>query len=326
MKNVVLISTGGTIASVADHAGGPVNAALAGERLLGSLHARPEGIAVRVVDFPARGSYALDLATVHALCAKITETLADGDVAGVVVTHGTDTMEESVFLADLLVASDKPVVFTGAQRHAGVADTDGPRNLGDALTCAASEALVGLGPVILFEGEIHAARDVSKVHASRVDTFRSPGVGKLGDVDAGKVYVTRKPAVRVRIDAPRLDPDVELIAPGLGTTPRLLDFCAESGVTGVVISAFGRGNAPMGFADAAERLIGMGIPVVIATRCTEGRTMAVYGNDSGATTLEDAGCILGGSLSAYKSRLLLSALLGAGESAEAIKTYFLHFG
>jgi L-asparaginase len=325
MKNVVLISTGGTIASVSDHAGGPVNAALAGERLLDSLHARPEGISVSVVDFPARGSYALDLATIHALCAKITETLSDPEVAGVVVTHGTDTMEESVFLADLLVASDKPVVFTGAQRHAGVADTDGPRNLGDAITCAASDALVGLGPVILFEGELHAARDVSKVHASRVDTFRSAGFGKLGEVDEGVVHIGRRPAARVVLETPTLDPDVELIAPGLGSTPRLLQSCGECGVTGVVISAFGRGNAPMGFAAAAEGLIAKGIPVVIASRCAEGRTMAVYGKDSGATTLVEAGCILAGALSAHKSRLLLSALIGAGESVEGIRAVFARF-
>ncbi|GAA4228384.1 L-asparaginase [Sagittula marina] len=325
MKQVVLISTGGTIASVSDHAGGPVNAALAGERLLDSLHQKPDGIAVRVEDFPARGSYALDLATIHALCARITETLADAAVAGVVVTHGTDTMEESAFLADLLVRSDKPVIFTGAQRHAGVADTDGPRNLGDAITCAASDALTGVGPVILFEGELHAARDVTKVHASRVDTFRSPGFGKLGDVDEGRVHIGRRPGARVTLSTPTLDPDVEIIAPGLGTTPRLLDHCGASGVSGVVIAGFGRGNAPMGFADAAKRLIDKGIPVIVATRCAEGRTMAVYGKDSGATTLVEAGCLLAGELSPYKARLLLAALLGQGATREEIAAAFARF-
>ncbi|MFW2589764.1 asparaginase [Sagittula sp. SSi028] len=318
MKTVVLISTGGTIASVSDHDGGPVNAALAGDWLLDALHERPEGIDCRVVDFPAKGSYALDLATIHALCAKITETLVDDTVAGVVVTHGTDTMEESAFLADLLVHSDKPVVFTGAQRHAGEPDTDGPRNLGDAIIYAASDEARGLGSVILFEGEIHAARDVSKVHTSRVDTFRSAGFGKLGDVDAGRVYIGRRPAARVQLQAPMLDENVEIIAPGLGSTPRLLQACATTGVSGVVIAGFGRGNAPVGFAACAQSLIANGVPVIVTSRCHEGRTMAIYGKDSGATTLIEVGCLLGGTLSPYKARLLLSVLLGAKASATQI--------
>ena len=326
MSKVTLIATGGTIASVEDSAGGPVNAGLAGDRLLDSLHDRPNGITVDVENFQAVGSYALDLDTVYRLCVRISEVLAEPDVDGVVVTHGTDTMEETAFLADLLVSSDKPVVFTGAQRHARQADTDGPRNLSDALRCAAAPAFRGLGAVILFEGEIHTARDVSKVHTSRVDTFRSPGLGKLGEVDGARVMVYRHPAERVQLSAPRLDETVELMALGLGSRPGFLDYCRDNGAAGVVISAFGRGNAPKGFADAAERLIGAGIPVVIASRCAEGRTEPVYGRDSGGTTLVGVGCVLAGTLSAVKARLLLSILIGKGADMDEIRTVFAGYG
>lgn len=326
MKNILLIATGGTIAS-AREASGAVNAGLTGETLLASLHAPLPGIAVRVENFQAAGSYALDLATIHRLCRRIDEVLAGEDVDGIVVTHGTDTMEESAFLAWLLVRSDKPVVFTGAQRHAGQPDTDGPRNIHDAITAAASPALTGIGAVILFEGDIHAARHVAKTHSSRVDTFRSAGHGKLGEIDGGRVYLYSRPApARGPIQTPNLDPDVELIALGLGSTPRYLEWAGANGASGIVLSAFGRGNAPKGFAAATAALTASGIPVIIASRCAEGRTLAVYGNDSGGCTLVEAGGILAGDLSAVKARLALSAMLGAGYDLPRIAAGFAAFG
>ncbi len=326
MKNVTLIATGGTIASTAQTAGGPVIAGVAAGRLLDSLHEIPEGIAVQVEDFEAVGSYALDLETVHNLCRRIGEVLADDTVDGVVVTHGTDTMEESAFLADLLVASDKPVVFTGAQRHADAPDTDGPRNIADALSCAACDGLREQGAVILFEGDIHAARAVTKAHTSRVDTFRSPGLGKLGEVDDGTVYIYRRSVDRLSLAAPRLDPGVELVLLGLGSTPDYLDYCATAGKSGIVLSAFGRGNAPRGFAERISRLTAAGLPVVVASRCPEGRTLPVYGNDSGGRTLQDAGVIFSGDLSPIKARLLLSVLLGADAREAEIRAAFEYRG
>ena len=326
MKNIVLIATGGTIAS-AREAGGAVNAGLTGETLLAALHAPLDGIAVTVENFAAAGSYALDLATVFRLCRRIDAVLADAGVDGVVVTHGTDTMEESAFLAWLLVKSEKPVVFTGAQRHAGQPDTDGPRNIHDAITAAASPQLAGLGPVILFEGDIHGARYVAKTHTARVDTFRSAGLGKLGEIDGGRVYLYARPATaRPVIDPSSLDPDVELIALALGSTPRYLEWAGANGASGVVLAAFGRGNAPMGFATATAALTAAGLPVVIASRCPEGRTRAVYGRDSGGCTLVEAGGILAGDLSPIKARLALCAMLGAGYDLPRIAAAFAQLG
>ncbi|MBE9636804.1 asparaginase [Salipiger mangrovisoli] len=310
MPHIVLVATGGTIASFAKTEGGAVTAGLSGDALLESLNAPLPGITVEVDTIAAAGSNALTLEAVHRLCRHIDARLSEAGVDGVVVTHGTDTMEESAFLARLLVSSDKPVVFTGAQRHAGQRDTDGPRNMRDALLCAATPELSGVGAVIVFEGEIHGARHVSKVHASRTDTFRSNGHGKLGEVDEGEVHLYTRPArPRHRIDAVALDPDVELVALGLGSTPRYLEWCAKSGASAVVIEAFGRGNAPRGFADATRRLVAAGVPVILASRCSEGRTRAVYGSDGGGVTMVEAGAILAGDLSAAKARLLLAALL-----------------
>ncbi len=320
MTNVTLIATGGTIASQHSESENAVTASLGGAALLDRLHDPLDGIEVTVEEYRALGSYALDLQTVHGLVGAIRAALAQPDCAGVVVTHGTDTMEESAYLADILIHGDKPVVFTGAQRHAGDPDGDGPRNIADAIRLAADPQARGLGSVILFEGEIHAARDVTKIHTSRVDTFRSPGLGKLGEVDLGEVHVYRRPLTRTTMPDAALVEEIELVKLALGATPAFLEFCLGNGTRGVVIEGFGRGNAPRGFTEAVSRLTEAGVPVLLASRCPEGRTRAVYGADSGGTSLVAAGAMLTGTLSGLKARLLLSALLGAGASRSDIES------
>lgn len=323
MKNVTLVATGGTIASVRDQSSGAVNAGLTGDALLAQLHAPLPGINVTVENFQAEGSYALELSTIHRLCARIQDLLTSPDVDGIVVTHGTDTMEESAFLAWLLVGSSKPVVFTGAQRHADMLDTDGPRNIRDAILAAAHPDLEGVGPVIAFEGELHSARYVTKAHTSRVDTFRSPGHGKLGEVDLGEVHIYGRLAhARPVLATPHLCPDVELILLGLGSSTRLIEAAVAHGAKGIVLSAFGRGNAPKGFADTIGRLQDQGIPVVLASRCFEGRARPIYGGDSGGVSLLQSGAILAADLSAVKARLLLSALLGKHHDLGELKSEF----
>lgn len=322
MTEVTLIATGGTIASRRSAGENSVTASMDGSSLLSTLHDPLDGISVSVEEFRAVGSYALDLPTVHDLIGRIRDALDADDCAGVVVTHGTDTMEESCFLADLLIDSPKPVVFTGAQRHAGAPDTDGPRNIADSIRVAAASNAQGRGAMICFEGDIHGARDVSKVHTSRVDTFRSPGLGKLGEVDLGSVKFYRMPQPRIVQTDCGIVPEVELVKLSLGCTPKYLEFCAETGTKGVVLEAFGRGNAPTGFADAVGRLTRAGIPVVVASRCAEGRTHAVYGADSGGVSLVENGAILAGALSGVKARLLLSVLLAGGADHGRIAATF----
>lgn len=323
MKRIVVVTTGGTIASgrATDHS---VVATLSGANLLNTLHDRLEGIAVEVDDLFSIGSFAIDLAMLNHLVITVAAHLERDDCDGVVVTHGTDTMEESAFVSDLLIASDKPVVFTGAQRNAETPDTDGPRNISDAIRVAASPQARGLGTVVVFEGDIHAAATVSKTHTSRVDTFRSAGYGKLGDVDGGIVSIARRPERRL-VPNHGLAEGVELIKPGLGSGTAYLDFCAHTGVPGVIIEAFGRGNSPSGFTPAVVRLTQAGIPVVIASRCPEGRTQSIYGGNGGATSLEAAGALFAGELSATKSRLLLAALLAGGATPTEIAACFARF-
>jgi len=325
MPKISLITTGGTIASRLAADGRDVVASVSGAELRATLHDTLEGIEIRVDEFSNVGSYAIDLPLAFNLAKRIAEHLANPACDGVVVTHGTDTMEESAWMADLLVASDKPVVFTGAQRSADEPDTDGPRNIAEAIRLAASPAARELGVMIVFEQDFHAARDVTKTHASRVDTFRSGEHGKLGEVDGDRVLVHRKPLLRKAYQAECVETDVELIKMVLGASDRAIRFAAASGAKAIVLEGFGRGNAPPAVTKAVEELAAAGLPVIITSRCPEGRVRPIYGN-GGGKDLERAGVIFAGDLSGIKARILASVLLGLGLGREEIRVEFALLG
>jgi len=311
MKRVLLITTGGTIASRRDAASGHVVSTVGAAGLRSTLHDPLDGIELEMEEFCNVSSFALDLPTVLGLAGRVAERLRGNDYAGVVVTHGTDTMEESAFMADLLVGSDKPVVFTGAQRPFDAPDPDGPRNIADAIRLAASDEARGLGALICFEQEFHAARDVIKSHTSRVDTFISAEHGKLGEIDGEHVVVHRRPTLRRSFAMPEAVAEVELLKLAMGTSGGFIAFAVANGARAIVIEGFGRGNAPPAVTAAAKEAIARGVPVIMTSRCQRGRVKPVYGN-GGGKTLAEAGVIFAGDLSGVKARILAAVLLGLG--------------
>jgi L-asparaginase len=319
MKKISLITTGGTIASRRDEKTGQMLAGVSGSDLRAMLHDPLPGIELSVEEFCNIGSYAFDLPLAFALAVRINETLDDPECDGVVVTHGTDTMEESAYMADLLLRSDKPVVFTGAQRAADQPDTDGPRNIADSVRLAASPAARGLGALVCFEQEFHAARDVTKTHTSRVDTFMSGEHGKLGEIDVGQVFVHRRPTLRRTYAPSSIDANVELIKLTIGSTDGYIRYAADSGSKAIVLEGFGIGNATPAVTKAAARIIERGIPVIVTSRCPKGRVKPVYGN-GGGRDLFDAGAIFAGDLNGPKARVLASVLLGHGWGMEKLRT------
>ncbi len=321
MSRIVLVTTGGTVASRHDPKNGHTAASVDGDSLRQSLHDPLAGVDLVVDEFCNVGSFAIDLPLAFGLAKRIGSHLADPATTGVVITHGTDTMEESAYLADLLVASDKPVVFTGAQRAADTPDPDGPRNIADAVRIAASPAAIGLGAMIAFEQEFHAARDVTKTHTSRVDTFASGEHGKLGEIDGDRVSVHRRPLLRKTFVAERVESRVDLIKLVMGSDDRFLRFAADNGTKGIVIEGFGRGNATPAAANGIAEIITAGIPVIVTSRCPRGRVRPIYGN-GGARDLERAGAIFAGDLSGPKARVLAAVMLGAGLSSEAMREDF----
>jgi L-asparaginase len=325
MAKVTLITTGGTIASKRDAKSDHTVASVAGEDLKRMLHDPLDGIDIEVDEFCNVGSFAIDLPLAFSLAARINAHLARRGCNGVVVTHGTDTMEESAYMADLLVASDKPVVFTGAQRSADSADKDGPRNIAEAVRVAASSHTRGLGAMVCFEQYFHAARDVTKTHSSRVDTFRSGEHGKLGEVDGDAVSVQRRPVLRKCYAPSAIESEIELIKLTMGSNDRYMRWAIANGTKAVVLEGFGRGNATPSVAAAVTDAVSGGIPVIVTSRCSEGRVKPIYGN-GGGKDLARAGAIFAGDLSGPKARILASVLLGLRLSMEEMRREFEQLG
>ncbi len=321
-KTIALITTGGTIASRFDTTHGDVRANTGGHELLSGLPDLPADIAVEVIDFCNVNSFALDIETSFRLAKKVGDMLTRPDVAGAVVTHGTDTLEESAFLADVVVGSQKPIVFTGAQRSADALDGDGPANIANSIHVVASEDAIGLGALICFDEEIHAARDGTKTHTSRVGTFQSAEHGKLGDVDQGRVILHRAPRLRAHVPADRIESRVDLIKLALGMDARFLRYAIESGAKGVVIEAFGRGNVTPDVLAGIREAIARNIPVIITSRLPQGRVQPIYGGGAGGRDVFDAGAIFAGDLSGIKARILLAVLLGAETDDAGIRAAF----
>ncbi|HEV8645465.1 MAG TPA: asparaginase [Burkholderiales bacterium] len=311
---IVLLATGGTIASRYDQKLGSTVASQRADELLRMLPQVTDFAEIEVHDIATIPSYEMDLQFAFDLARRIKDVLGRPEVAGVVVTHGTDTMEETCYLADLLLDSDKPVVYTGAQRAHDDPQSDGPLNLLNALRVAASPSARGLGAMICFNGTIHAARDVTKVHASAVETFQSYEHGALGEVDGAKVVIHRRPVLRQSFKVDRLEERVELFRLALGTDLRGLEAAIERGVAGLVIEGFGRGNGPSRLAELVRLATRKDVPVLITSRCPVGRVQPVYGGGGGGRDLADAGGIFAGDLKGPKARLLLMVLLSSAKT------------
>ncbi|WP_445504275.1 asparaginase [Microvirga sp. G4-2] len=325
MARVTLITTGGTIASQRDAKGDHIVSSVAGADLKQTLHDPLDGIDVDVDDFCNIGSFAMDLPLAFSLACRINTHLARPECDGVVITHGTDTMEESAYMADLLVTSDKAVVFTGAQRSADSADRDGPRNIAEAVRLAASPRARGLGAMVCFEQFFHAARDVTKSHTYRVDTFRSGEHGKLGEIDGEVVSIQRRPVLRKQYSALAIEPEIELIKLVIGSNDRYIRWAIANGTKAIVLEGFGRGNATPSVASAASDAVSQGIPVIVTSRCAEGRVKPIYGN-GGGKDLVRAGAIFAGDLPGPKARVLASILLGMGLGMDEMRREFEELG
>jgi L-asparaginase len=302
---VIVVTTGGTISMRADPATAKLVPAASGDEIVEML-AWPDAPALELDDFARVPSFDMHGALTLALARRVLE-----HGAPTVVTHGTDTMEETVYLIDRVLPEDAPpVVLTGAQRGAHERDTDGPRNMRDAIRAAAAEEAAGLGAMIVFAGEIHAAREARKTHTNALRAFESPGYGPIGHVDAGHVLFTRRPARHPPLPVPDELAPVDLIRLYAGSDARFLRASLASGARAIVLEATGRGNANEQVLEGVREVVGAGVPVVVCSRCVAGRVEPVYGR-GGGRDLADAGALFAGDLAGPKVRILLQLALGS---------------
>ncbi|MGA8478067.1 MAG: asparaginase [Chthoniobacterales bacterium] len=322
-QKIVVVGTGGTISSRYDQSQDRFVASQEVEKIVALLPDRKGLPRLEFQNFAKIPSFEMTIEVTHKLIKHLAELLAQPEVGGVVVTQGTDTMEETSFLADLLLPVGKPIVFTGAQLPNDHPQSDGPRNIQDSIRAAASPDASGLGVMVCFNGQLHAARDVTKVHTSAVQTFQSYDHGALGCVDERQVVIFRRPEIRLSLSADELDRRVDLIEVGLGIDARSIDAALASGVDGIVVEAFGRGNATTDFGRGVARACAKGVPVVVTSRCPSGRVKPIYGSGGGGgRDLEDAGALFAGDLKGPKARILLIVALSDPNARPRLRELF----
>ncbi|SDU40823.1 asparaginase [Gordonia westfalica] len=313
-STTVLITTGGTIAAHTTTDGAVP--ALGADDLLaasntGAADAGPG--AVRTVDLMSVDSSAMTVAEQFAVVRAVAEALADPATAGVVVTHGTDTMEETAFLVDLYLTDDRPVVFTGAQLPADSPDADGPRNLAAALATVGDPASGGRGVLVVAGGRVLPARGVFKVSTTDAAAFDSVGTDLPRPVLTDGIPLGRT----ARVDTFALYP---------GVSPGLIAAAVAQNAAGIVLAATGSGNTHPDITAEVALAVAHGVTVVVASRVPYGEVSATYGGGGGAVDLHRAGAIVSPWLRAPQARMALIALLTAKSDPETIAEFFAASG
>lgn len=323
LQRVLLVSTGGTI-TMTSGSGGGIAPTLTGDDLVRAVPELAKRAAIEVVSYSMMPGASLTLGDLVRIAELIDTRMTEG-FAGAVVVQGTDTIEETAFVLDTLIASDRPVVVTGAMRGAAAPGADGPANLLAAVTVASSAAAIGLGTVAVLNDEIHAGRYVQKSHTALPSAFTSPGFAPVGRVIEGCVHLyARLPRMAPLARPANVDDfPVALLKIALGDDGRLLGAVPGLGYRGTVIDAMGAGHLPAHFAEKLEQLAHV-MPVVLSTRVASGpvfqRTYSFKGSEM---DLIARGAIPGGYLSATKACLLLRLLIANGMSGEALRAAYV---
>ena len=324
LPRVVVLATGGTIASTYDEATGALRAALTGEEIVAAVEGLSELARVFVEQVANVNSRDMTPAIWLELASRANALLAEPDVAGIVVTHGTDTLEETAYFLDLTVDSEKPIVVVGAQRAPTMADTDGPRNMLDAVRVAVSEEALGMGTMVVMNGQINAAREVTKTNTLDVETFRTLDFGSLGVADIEAVRFYRAPTRRQTLGLPadpRL-PRIVIISEYAGADGRMLELLLEEGeLDGVVVAGLGLAHVSSPTLEVLRKVRAEGVHVVVASRVPTGRIVPLYANN---IDLLDIGAIQADNLSPWKARVPLMVAMTWTRDLDRLRAIFAY--
>ena len=256
------------------------------------------------------------------LSKKIKSFVDQEKVDGIIVTHGTDTLEETAYFIDLTVKTEKPIVVIGAMKTSSEPDWDGPRNLVDAIRICNNENSKGLGVLVCLNGEINAASEVTKTHTEDIETFMSLDFGSLGFVEKGKVVFNRLPRKLETVETDKIDSNVDLIKVYAGMNEKFFKLSADSGVHGVVIEAMGVGNVPPPAFEGIKYIVEKNIPVVLVSRCPAGETLDIYGYPGAGKWLKQLGVIFTDYLNGQKARIKMMICLGKTNDLKEMRKMF----
>ena len=316
MKKILVLHTGGTISMQADQNGAvessPINP-------MTQVTSPLENIEVVSVDFLNLPSPHIQIDHMMMIYKKIREEASHFD--GFVITHGTDTLEETAYFLDTMSTPQKPIVMTGAMRSSNELGSDGIYNYRTALRVAADEKSVNKGVLVVMNDEIHAAKYVTKTHTTNVSTFQTPTHGPLGLVTKREILFFKAADKRVRFDLQAINGVVPIIKSYADMDTILLDALVEAPISGLVIEALGAGNLPPASISAIKKLINKQLPIVLVSRCFNGIAEPVYAYDGGGIQLEELGVLFVKELNSQKARIKLLIAVNAGLNGQDLADY-----
>lgn len=321
-KKVAIVFTGGTISMTVDEKIGAAIPSLSGEQIMSMVTNIDKVADIEVYNFDEIPGPHMTPEKMLNLRNFINDILLSEDISGVVVTHGTDSLEETAYFLDLTLDSPKPVIVTGAMRSSDELGYDGPSNLAAAVCTAISDEAYNKGVLVVLSNEVLLASEATKTNTLTLNTFKSLTCGPLGIIDCDKLVLSRDIVNRQTIVVDKVEPDVALIKSGVGMDESFIKFAADKGCKGIIIEAMGRGNIPPGMLKGVEYARGKNIPVVIATRCHSGRVFDSYGYLGSGRDLRNLGCIFAGDLPGQKARIKLMVALGKTNDLNELKDIF----
>ncbi|MFS9133924.1 asparaginase [Streptococcus infantis] len=315
-KKILVLHTGGTISMQADDSGAVVTSQ---DNPMNHVSNPLEGVEVHALDFFNLPSPHIKPKHMLALYQKIKEEADRYD--GFVITHGTDTLEETAYFLDTMEVPHKPIVLTGAMRSSNELGSDGVYNYLSALRVASDDKAADKGVLVVMNDEIHAAKYVTKTHTTNVSTFQTPTHGPLGLIMKHEILYFKTAEPRVRFDLDKIQGLVPIIPVYAGMTEELLDLLPVDQLDGLIIQAFGAGNVPKETAQKLNALIQEGLPIALVSRCFNGIAEPVYAYEGGGVCLQNAGVFFVKELNAQKARLKLLIAINAGLRGEELRAY-----
>ncbi len=322
MEKILIVFTGGTFSMMIDEKTGGAIPYFSGEQLLEKI---PQARKLAEIDCYDFGKYPgphmtpelmLDLSN------KIKEFLKENKYKGIIVTHGTDTLEETAYLLDLTIKTEIPIVVIGSMRNSSEPDWDGPKNLTDAIKICLNPKTKNLGVLVCLNGEINAASEVTKIYTEEVFSFRSLDFGTLGFVKDGDVVLNRLPRKLEIIDTNKIVSNVDILIVYAGMNEKFFKFSADSGAEGIVVEALGVGNVPPAAFEGIKYAVEKNIPVVLVSRCPAGETEDIYSYPGAGKWLHRIGVIFADYLNGQKARIKLMLALGVTKDYNRLKEMF----
>lgn len=322
MEKILIVFTGGTFSMMIDENTGGAVPYFSGEQLLEKIPQARELADIECYDFGKYPGPHMTPELMFQLSKKIKEFLKENKYCGVIVTHGTDTLEETAYLLDLTIKTEIPIVVIGSMKNSSEFDWDGPKNLLDAINVCLNSNAVNLGVLVCLNGEINAASEVTKIFTEEVDSFHSLDFGALGFVQNGKVIFNRLPRKLETIETEKIISNVDLLKVYAGMNEKFFILSADSDVDGIVVEALGVGNVPPTAFEGIKYAVEKKIPVVLVSRCPAGETEDIYSYPGAGKWLHSIGVIFADYLNGQKARIKMMLALGATKDQQKLKEIF----